>query len=249
MTTWNDLINLIFRDSGVLGVGQTLQAQDTADAVRRINMMLSQWKRRRWMVYHLVNHSIEMDGSLFYTLGDGGDIDTPRTDAIESAFMRQTIQSTPNQVDYPLRIVTSYEDYSRIALKNMQAGPSWILFYDSGYPLGKLYPWPLAGGSSGGAGPFELHVQVKDELVTVSNVAAEVVLPPEYELAIYAVQMQMTRSAYRLPPDQGINMLAKGAIDTLKSTNFQIPTLNMPAGLRGGGGYSIWSDTFGPTGR
>lgn len=251
MSTWIDLISLIFRDSGVLGVGQALQAQDTSDAVRRINMMLSQWKRRRWLVYHLVDYSLLMDGSLFYTIGAGGDLNVARPNSIESAFMRQAVQSVPNQIDYPLRLIQSYEDYSRIALKNMQAGPSWYLFYDSGYPLGKLYPWPLAGGSAGGSGPFEMHIQVKDELtaITTANLGQEIALPPEYEQAVYSVQMQMVRSAYRLPPDATINGLARASLETLRTSNLQIPTLNMPVGIRGGGGYNIFSDSFGTSSR
>jgi len=249
MTTWAEMIDLVFRDSGVLGVGQSLQAQDVSDAKRRFNMMLSQWKRRRWLVPNLVDHAIEMDGSLFYTIGDGGDIDTARPNSIESAFMRQAVQSQPAQIDYPLRLITSYEEYSQLTLKNMQAGPSWFLFYDSGYPLGKLYPWPLAGGSAGGSGPFELHVQVKNELVTVGALNADILLPPEYELALYATGMQMTRSAYRLPPDQMINTLAKNALNTLRSSNFQVPNLSMPSAVQGRGGYNIFSDSWGPQGR
>lgn len=250
MTTWADLIDIVFRDSGVLGVGQTLQAQDTADAVRRFNMMLGQWKRRRWLVYHLVDHSILMDGSLNYTIGAGGDINAARPDKIESAFVRQIVQSQPNQVDYPLRLIQSYEEYSRISLKNLQAGPGYFLFYDSGYPLGTLYPWPIMGGGAGG-GPYELHIQVKSELDSVGNPADTVVLPPEYEQAIYACQLQATRSAYRLPPDPYIDKLAKSSLETLRSSNFQVPTLSMPRPLSGrnGSAYDIFSDRFGPTGR
>lgn len=246
---WGELINIIFRDCGVLGVGQTLQAQDTEDAKRRINMMLAQWKRRRWLVYNLVDLSLPMDGSLFYTIGAGGDLNVARPNSIESAYMRQAVQSVPNQVDYPLRLIQSYEEYSALTLKNMQAGPSWLLFYDSGWPLGKLYPWPLAGGSAGGSGPFELHIQVKNEMTSVGDIGDEVNLPPEYHLAVYASQMQMTRSAYRLPPDANIDKLAKAAMETLRTANFQVPTLNMPSAVAGRGGYNIFSDNWGPWGR
>lgn len=240
---WGELINIVFRDSGVLGVGQTLQPQDTTDAKRRINMMLNQWKRRRWLVYHLVDHALPMTGARSYTFGAGGNINAPRPDAIESAFLRQVSQSQPNQPDFPLRLIPSYEDYSQITMKGLQAGPSWALFYDSGYPLGTLYPWPIPNSQ------YELHVQVKNELVNVGDIADEIVLPPEYELAIYAVQMQMTRSAYRFPPDATIDKLAKGALDTLRSTNFQIGTLGMPRAVMGRGAYDINSDQFGPWGR
>jgi hypothetical protein len=243
MSTWGDLIQIVFRDSGVLGVGQTLQAQDTQDGKRRINMMLSQWKRRRWLVYHLVDYSVAMTGARSYTFGAGGNINAPRTDAIESAFVRQVTQAQPNQPDYPLRLIKSYEDYSQITMKGLQAGPSWALFYDSGYPLGTLYPWPLANSQ------YELHVQVKNELVSVDDIADEIVLPPEYEQAIYAEQVRATRAAYRLPSDPYYDKLAKGALETLRSTNFQIGTLSMPRAVMGRGAYDINSDTFGPWGR
>jgi len=244
MTTWNDIISLVFRDSGVLGVGQTLQAQDTTDAIRRFNMMLDQWKRRRWLVYHLVDLTIPLDGSLFYEIGVGATVNYPRPDKIESAFVRQiTPSAQPNQPDFPLRIISSWEEYSRITLKQLRAGPAWLLFYDSGYPEGKIYPWPLMSSQ------YELHVQVKDQLVSIDRASDTVVLPPEYEQAIYATQVNATRRAYRLPPDPEFKRLEAASMETLRSSNFQVPTLNLPSTVQGGGAYSIWSDTFGPGGR
>lgn len=241
MATWSELVNLIFRDSGVLGVGQSLQAQDTTDAVFRIKMMLNEWRRKRWLVFHLVDLSITMDGSLFYTIGDLGDIDATRPNSIESAFCRQLIQAQPNQPDFPLRIVNSYEEYSRLTLKSLAAGPAWILFYDSGYPLGKLYPWPLMNSQ------YSLHIQVKADLPTDWGLADEIALPPEYEQAIYATQVNATRAAYRLPMDPYYKGLAKSALQTLRSSNFQVPTLQMPAAVSGRGAYNIFSDSFGPS--
>lgn len=243
MSTWADIIGLVFRDSGVLGVGQTLQAQDTTDAIRRFNMMLDQWKRRRWLVYHLVDLSVPCDGSLFYTIGVGGTVNYARPDQIESAFVRQVSPAAqPNQPDFPLRLIHSWEDYSRITLKQLQAGPAWALFYDSGYPLGKLYPYPLMGGQ------YELHVQVKDQLVSIASATDTVVLPPEYEQAIYATQVNATRRAYRLPADPQFLRLETVSLETLRSSNFQIPTLNMPRAVQGGGAYNIFSDSWGPGG-
>jgi hypothetical protein len=142
-TTWISMINLILRDSGVLGVGQTAQAQDITDQKSRLNMMLDEWKRNRWLVYCLLDLSVECDGSLYYEIGDGATIDYPRPDEIDAAFARQITAAQPNQPDFPLRIIKSYEEYSQIALKQLSAGPSWALFYESDYPTGKLYPYPL----------------------------------------------------------------------------------------------------------
>lgn len=241
MTTWAEIINLTLNDSGVLGVGQTPQPADTNNSLKRLNMMLNQWKRRRWLVYHLLDLSTPMDGSEFYTIGVGATINYPRPDQIDAAFVRQVSQSQPNQPDYPLRIIKSYEEYSRIALKRLSAGPSRALFYDSGYPEGKIYPYPLASSQ------YELHVIVKAELDNANSLTDTIILPPEYEQAIYANLMRITRMAYRLPADKEVNTLAAATLETLRTANYQVPSLIMPAAVQGTGAYNIFTDTWGPS--
>jgi len=242
MTTWADIIGLVLRDSGVAAQGQTPSAQMANDTKTRLNFLLNQWKRRRWLVYHLIDVSAPCDGSLFYTLGPGQTFDTPRTDQIQAAYARQVTTPTPNQVDYPLALIHSYEDYSSITLKNMQAGPAYWLFYDSGYPTGKVYPWPLMSST------YELHLIVKAELATVVNLTDTVVLPEEYHMAIYYCLIQMTRIAFQLPADPEVNRMASAALETLRMANFQPPTTILPAvvGPLTRGGYNIWSDGYGP---
>ena len=50
ISTVGDLITLALKDSGVLGAGQTALAEDMNDALSRLNMMLGQWNRRRWLI-------------------------------------------------------------------------------------------------------------------------------------------------------------------------------------------------------
>lgn len=242
-TTWISMINLILRDSGVLGVGQTAQSQDVSDQKMRLNMMLDEWKRNRWLVYCLVDLSTPCDGSLFYEIGIGATINYPRPDEIDAAFARQTTAAQPNRPDFPLRIIKSYEEYSQIALKRLNAGPSWALFYDSGYPIGKIYPYPLMSDQ------YELHVLVKKELDNITNTADDIILPPEYHMALYSNGIQLIRAAYGLPPKPFIDRQAKTSLQTLRAANYQVGTLNMPAAVRGVGAYNIWNDSWGPSNR
>ncbi|MED5773577.1 hypothetical protein, partial [Enterobacter kobei] len=97
MTTPNDLIILALKQANVLGVGQSASAEDIQDCFALLNMMLAQWNRRRYAIYHLKTVNIACDGSQSYTIGPGGDIDTTRPNKIESAYFRQIITSEPNQ--------------------------------------------------------------------------------------------------------------------------------------------------------
>lgn len=244
VTTWGEVFALVLRDSGVSGQGQTPNAQMAADAKLRCSMMLAQWMRRRWLVYHLIDTAFPCDGSLNYTVGLGGDFNIERPDQIEAAYMRQTVQSQPNQIDYPLRLIHSQEDYSQITLKNMEAGPSWALFYDSGYPTGLAYPWPLANDM------YALHIITKATLPVVGNLTDDIILPPEYIEPIYTNSVIRTRAAFQLPDDPVMIGLAKAGLETLRTSNFQIASLGMPAAVRGmsrnSGAYNIWSDSQGP---
>jgi len=237
MTLASDLINLALTDSGVLGVGQSPQAQDTSDTLRRLNMMIAQWSQRRWLVYHLVDTGLVMTGAQSYTVGTGGDFNITRPAGIEGAYIRQVVPISPTPVDWWLDQCMSREEYSQICLKNMNASPSETFFYDSDYPLGRIYPWPIPSSS------FELHILTRQVLQQFATVGDTVTLPPEYEEAIYANLMVRLRSAYRLPPDPGINGLAKASLNTIRRANFQIGRLNLPQTLyHGGGGYNILGD-------
>lgn len=235
MFTAADLLKLVFADSGVFGTGQNPRGEDMNRGLQRLNMLLAQWNRRRWLVYHLVEYSCPcVDGQQRYGVGEGLDFAPPRPDRIEAAFIRQT--NVGQNIDYPLEIIESMEEYSQIALKSLQASPSSHLFYDSGFPTGWVYPWPIPSSS------YDLHILVKQPLTEVQGVGSTLLLPPEYEFALYTTLVNLTRAAYRLPVDPYFIGQAKAALKTIRSSNFQLGRLSLPKGLSKGVAYNVHSD-------
>lgn len=234
-----DLINLALEDSGAFNAQRPPSYQDTLDALWRINMTIGQWNRRRWLVYHLVESVHRCDGSLSYTVGPGQDFDIPRPDRIEAAFIRQLVPNNPSPVDWSLRPIQSYEEYSQITLKNLSAAPSEAFFYDSGYPVGQVYPWPLANNQ------YELHILVKVALSQFANMEDVVNLPPEYEQAIYSQIKVQARSAYGLPADPEMIGEAKATLATIRKANFQLGRMTLPDSLQQGRAYNVYSDQGG----
>ena len=238
--TIGDVINLALRDSGVIGVGQVPAPEDSNDALTRANMMLAQWNRKRWLLYNLIDASLVSTGAESYSVGPGGDFNTPRPDRLEDGnFLRQLNTAPPNQVDYPLQLIQAHEDYNRIRLKEMGTWPS-VIFYDSGWPLGRVFPWPVPSASL-----YELHLLLKNQITSFPSLTTSINLPPEYEAAFsYNLQVRL-RVAYRMPPDPMMIALAKDALNDIRGANVQIPRMKMPASVIGmRRAYNVFSDGY-----
>lgn len=239
-TTPLKIINAALKKALVLGVGQTSLAEDVNDAFDDLNDMLAQWQRKRWLVYHLVDYEHVGTGALFYTVGPGQDFDiNPRPDKIESAFFRQLVTSNPYQVDYPLSIIEAREDYNLIALKQLQSFPQYV-FYDSGFPVAKVYPWPLIQSDI-----YSLHITVKATLGQFTDLAQVIELPLEYFAALKFNLAVRLKQAYGLGSDPVLIGLAKDALNVIRNANLQIPRLQVPKELiRPSGIYNCFSDTM-----
>lgn len=238
MTTALDIITLAYKDAGILGVGQSLLPEDINDGLTRLNMMIAQWRVKRWLIWHLVDKSVVSTGAQSYSVGPGADIDVPvRPDKLETAYFRMLPGANGTQaVDYPLQLLFSYEDYARITLKTLVSF-SQCIFYDSAWPEGRIYPWPLPQASL-----YEIHIVLKHVLSEFSDLTSTFDFPPEYLAALHYNLVVRSRAAYRMPEDPGFTALAADAMQTLRSANAQIPSLVMPDNLVRPGVYNIYSD-------
>ena len=244
MTTTLDIINLALLDAGVIGQGQTASAEDVNNSFTRMQWMIQQWQRKRYLVFHLVNITVTSTGQTTpYTIGPGQQfVIGTRPDRLESGcFFRQLVQSSPNQVDYPLELLESFEDYNRIALKALSTFPSYV-FYDPAYPVGKLYFWPIPQ-----ANLYLMNVLVKATLIDIITASGlttvlDSTLPNEYFKAIYESLAEILRSAYRLPPDPGLSGRAKESREVLRDAAAAIARLRMPDDLIRPGVYNPYSD-------
>ncbi len=236
MTTAGDLVTDSLKKAGIVGIGQTPLAEDINDGFKDLNRMMAQWQRKRWLVYCLVDTAKVSTGAQSYTVGLGQDFNIVRPDKLEAAYLRQIV-TTGQPVDTPLEIIEAREDYSAIPLKTLMAFPGRI-FYDSGYPIGRVYPYPIPNPNI-----YEVHILTKQQLGQFANLAQVVNLPLEYEAAIEWNLSARLRVSYRMPVDAGIVAMAKDALNVIRMANTQIPRLRMPGALRNRGVYNNYSDT------
>lgn len=234
------LVNAL-QDAGIVGIDESVEPSYLTRATRQANWILAQWARKRWLTYRIQDYSVVATGNTSYSVGQGGEINiSPRPDRLEYAFLRflNTPPGNNLNVDIPLGIIQSHEDYARIAVKNVGT-IAWRVFYDPEWPVGKLYPWPVPQVSL-----YEIHVGFKVVLPRFTNVQQPINFPPEYEAALNWVLASRLRASYQLPPDQNVDKIARDALNTLRLANQAMPTLRMPQQLsRRGRAYDYRGDT------
>jgi hypothetical protein len=187
------------------------------------------------MVYHLVDTDLPMTGARSYTIGIGGQFNVRRPDKIEAARIIQNNPPVPNDVGWPLKLVLSRVNYNNIRMQNLGSFPQY-LFYDSDYPLGNLFFWPLPSNIYTG------RVTTKAALQNFATLNDVLNMPPEWERCLglnLAVELQMT---HKLPQDPILAKLAMGATNVIKVANFQLPTLELPPELVRNAPYNVFTD-------
>lgn len=238
-----DAISYAMRVAGILGVGQTALAQDTADAQTALTMMLQQWRQKRWLVFRLNFDLVPLlVGKATYTVGPTltgppADFVTDgqhRPANIQSCYLRQNVGSGPNSfpLDYPMRILESRQSYDRISLKSLQSWPASI-YYDPTIPNGTLYIWPIPIQNL-----FSLYIawQTAIDFAGEQGLATDLesILPAETQEAVIYNLAQRLITNYKLPPDPNVADTAKATLNVLRQTNFAMPEMQMPQSLRPG---------------
>jgi hypothetical protein len=88
-TTPRDIITMALKTAGVIGVGQAPQPEDISDAFTQLNWLMSQWARKRYLVYRLQDVGLTSNGAYSYSVGPGGDFNLAnRPDKIDAAYVR-----------------------------------------------------------------------------------------------------------------------------------------------------------------
>lgn len=240
--TARDIITFGLKKSGVLGVGRAASPTDINDGLADLNDLLALWNRERWMVFDEVNFVLTATGALTYTAGPGGDYNmSPRPNRIKSAFLRILTYPPNLQVDQPIAVITSREEYDRIALKALVSFTQYV-FLDTQFPLAIIRPYPVPQ-----ANVYALGLTFTDVMPVVTLDTDMNTLPAEYTPAMKFNLARWFRQSYGkgMKPDAELNRLAAYALNVIKNANLQIPELVIPRELTSNSpGYNILSDQF-----
>src|SRR3989304_3628268 len=98
MTTALQIMTRSMRLAGVIGKGESLDADESADGLAALNSMLESWQTDRLFVYQIREDKFTLLTGFFgYTVGTGGDFNIPRPVKLED-----TCFILKDNVQYPV---------------------------------------------------------------------------------------------------------------------------------------------------
>lgn len=215
MTTATQVLHRAARALGYLGRTDVMSAADANDALIAYNAMLDSWSNEGLLSYVILTRSFTLiPNQATYTIGTGGYIASTRPANIDSAFVRDS-----NHLDFKLDIVTK-EQYDDIALKTNTSQIPNTLYYDSGYPLGTIYIFPVPTVA------YSVFFDTPTYQVTASALTDTITMPVGYERAfVLNLALEMMSNGFPcMLNDRDYNTLvanAKEAKANIKNANIK----------------------------
>jgi hypothetical protein len=192
------LIKSAMRKIGALAAGEDPTTDESADGLLTLQMMLRNWSANSINIYYTVLDTVTLTGAESYTIGTGGTVNSARPEIIVYAYIRDS-----NGMDHKV-IICDEKFYRGMQLKGLVDVPKY-LWYSPEYPLGKIYVWPLGGGT--------LYLSSYKQLTDPSLISSTISFPPEYDEAIVMNLAMRLGLEYGRPPDP---ILAKMAVESLR---------------------------------
>lgn len=214
MSTAADIIKLALKDIQVLDETEEPSAALQNDALTTLNQMLAQWQTEKLYIYAQTDVTFTPTGASSYTVGTGGNINITRPDRIDYAFLRQA------NLDFPVIVLTSFEDFQSIGLKTITSTYPEFLYYNPTYPLGTLFIYPQPSASSG-----IMHIGVSVRLPQFGVAATTINLPLQYDMAIRWSLAELLAIMMGRPQRLDISIVAAKARRLLKRANLKISDL------------------------
>lgn len=228
--TVRDLLTRALRIATVIGAGETPDADDAADALLSLNLMLDAWQAERLFVFDIVERvGTLVAGTGAYTVGTGATFNVPRPVRIEWAFTRDA-----QSYDRPVNIVPD-QIFADITLKTLGNIFPDCLYYAPSYPNGVINLWPLP--QSG----LILHFGAWTILSEYASLNVTVSVPPGYEDALVYSMVERLCPEYGKPISPDIAKAATMARANIQQNN--LPDERVTCEFTGnGGGYPSYAD-------
>lgn len=200
---------------GAYAQGQTANTDDLSLAFRVINRKLDSLSAEKLTMVGMLRESYTLTGAGSYTYGPAMTWSaTARPIKIKSASV-----IAANNVERPCNICTA-DQWAAVPDKSRTGIYAEDLYYDNGYPTGKIYLSPMPSGGNAVLWTFQAIPALPNQTGTVD-------LAPGYTEAIVAIAGAELCIAFQRPLTQELAAAAAQAKDVIQQLNAELH--NAPA--------------------
>ena len=239
MSTYRDIITGALRLIGIVGDSEQPTSYQADNGLYALNEMIGAWNADDLMIYTTSFSQVAINvAKQTWTIGPGGDIDTPvRPSEIDAANIIQNA-STQNPVTLPMSILSPNE-WAEIRSKNSTSNYPRFLYCNGDWPLATMFLWPSPNVSD-----CKLEVLFNSPLNQALTLDTVEALPPAYRQAIRFNLAVILAPEYGREASQAVQAQAYKSKNIIAQNNQNIDRLDFDSGIQGtlGGAYWIGDD-------
>jgi hypothetical protein len=231
-----------FRLCGVLGQGESMDADMATDGLALLNGFLDRMQTQRLTLPASTRLTFAFtDGVSTYSIGPMTTWEVAqRPVSIDAAAVEAYTAILPYEMGMD---ALSDQSYSAIVQKTLRAPFPSAYYYNATAPLGSIFVWPTPTQSA----LYRMVLYVAIQLITFADLVTPVTLAPGYyDLILYAMASELAL-AWAVPASpvmDKIDARAQQALRDIKRNNLEMVDLSVPAALPGAGGvYNVYSDS------
>lgn len=203
MTTGAIIVEDALTEAAILGIGDTVSAEDQQTALRVLNRMLDSWANENLMIFATTSETFLMTPSV---ASYSTSLLASRPVTISNMYV------SLNNIDYPVDMIDEIT-YDAVPYKPVPAIPNQC-YYDATYPNGTFFFFPTPYAA------FTCHVNSRKELVKNVTATTDVLLPPGYQKAIVENLAVQLCKPFTKEPTQQMMIDARESKAVLKRTNY-----------------------------
>jgi hypothetical protein len=203
--TIQEILNNAFKELGVLATGETLSADMSQDARKKLNLMLGSWSIRSINVLVATEESFALtinDGD--YTIGSSGNFNTTRPLKILVASLEDN-----NDLFTPLELIGE-DQYMSYGDRAIISGLPSKLWYKPSVPLGRIRLYTLPDLA------YTLHLSTQKPFASIATLNEEFTLTDDVylEAIIYNLAVRLA-PGYGVVPSMLVIEMARELFDRL----------------------------------
>lgn len=232
VTSAYDICTRALRLTGVIGNGETADANDLHDTQSAFLSMLDGWKVDNLTIPAVLMFDVPLvAGQQVYTIGPGGDVDTDRPEWLfdASIIYQDGDGGMPQELPLSIRTVAQWQ---LIVTKAVQSTIPRFLYCDFNFPLANAYLWPVPQ-----TGLSSLRCYLPTPLVDPANLTAQTNFPRGYARALaYNLAVEIAPE-FAVNPQQMALVVPKAAeyLADIRRANMKPVVIAADPALRGMG--------------